>query len=50
MRRTTLLKGIVQDKSKQPVSYVSVALLASDSTTLVTGAISDDKGFRVISE
>lgn len=38
------LKGIVQDKSKQPVSYVSVALLASDSTTLVTGAISDDKG------
>ena len=38
------LKGIVLDKSKQPVSYVSVALLASDSTTLVTGAISDDKG------
>ena len=44
------LKDIVQDKSKQPVSYVSMALLASDSTTLVTGAISDDKGFRVISE
>jgi len=37
-------KGIVQDKSKQPISYASVALLASDSTTLVTGTISDDKG------
>lgn len=37
-------KGVIIDKNKQPISYASVALLASDSTTLVTGTISDDKG------
>ncbi|WP_321332921.1 outer membrane beta-barrel protein [uncultured Bacteroides sp.] len=42
------IKGRVIDQNKQAISYASIALLASDSTALVTGTISDDKGeFRL---
>jgi len=38
------VKGDVFDEQKQPVVYASVALLSPDSTTLVTGTITDDQG------
>lgn len=38
------IHGKINDRQQQPVGYVSVALLAADSTTLVTGTITNDNG------
>ncbi len=38
------IKGCVLDQQKQPIIYASVALLASDSLSLVAGTITDDLG------
>jgi len=38
------VEGWVCDEQQAPIGYASVALLASDSITLITGTISDDQG------
>lgn len=43
------VEGKVLDRQQQPIGYVSVALLADDSSTLVTGTITNDEGTFVLS-
>lgn len=38
------VQGNVLDKKSNAIAYASIALLASDTTTLITGTISDDQG------
>lgn len=39
------LSGLVKDTANNPVSYSNIVLLAVQDSTLVSGAISDEKGF-----